>query len=99
MKLLEFEEVMLSPPGQSRGQGRTNLFLWQRKARSRRQEQRSTKPPISSITSSVEPREGGQCQCPGPPSHPFAPMSAKSPPGATRGGKCVPMWDEAPMAP
>lgn len=99
MKLLQFGEVMLRPPGQSRGQARTNLFLWQRKTRSRRQEQRSKKPPMSSITSSVEPGEGGQHQPPGPPSHPFAPMSARSPRGATRGGKLmcshrgiIPQW-------
>lgn len=89
MKLPQFGEVMLSSPGQSRGQDRTNLFLWQRKARSRRQEQKSTKPPMSSITSSGEPGEGGQCQPPGPPSHPFALMSAKSQPAATRGGKSM----------
>lgn len=42
---------------------------------------------MSSITSSVEPGEGGQRQPLGAPSHPSAPMGARSPPGATREGK------------
>lgn len=42
------------------------------------------KPPISSITSSVEPGEGGQHQPPGAPSHPSAPTSDRSPPTGDR---------------
>lgn len=54
------------------------------------------KPPISSITSSVEPGEGGQHQPPGAPSHPSAPTGDRSPPmgdrspvEATREGKSM----------
>lgn len=82
-----FGEAMPGPPGRSGEQDGTHLFLRQRKASRRRLEQRSTKPPMSSITSSVEPGEGGQRQPPGAPSHPSAPMGARSPPGATREGK------------
>lgn len=58
--------------------------------------QTRTKPPISSINSHVEPGEGGQCQPPGAPSHPSAPMGDRSPPTgdrspakATREGKSM----------
>lgn len=89
-----FGEAMLGPPGRSGEQDGTHLFLRQRKASRRRLEQRSTKPPMSSITSSVEPGEGGQHQPLGAPSHPSAPMGARSPPGATREGKInVLSWD------